>query len=125
MNSNVFNYISPDKVRESFTVKAEAEGVLNDLLIDEMSAKQTIARAGALAAEDPNFKWGRNDTEREAQSRELAPEAWADLDAIQVNIRKVKGEQRINNIDIDYLRLMIDLFKTSEFEIPTEQRSPA
>jgi hypothetical protein len=125
MQANVFNYVSPSEVD---TIYKELESLHHELvqhLDAELEAKQAIARADAQMSSYIDFKWGRNDTEREAQSRENAGVFWDAFDKAVVGIKSVENRKKLQYIKLERIKLLRDLFTTNSFDIDLKDASPS
>jgi hypothetical protein len=121
MNANIFNYVSPEEIDDIFDKLIEIQEELDDAYADESIAKQNIEKANVGMARQEGFKWGRNETEREAQSREFVPKLWNELDRVQAVINELQGAKRIQELMLDRIELLRDMFSTKEYDIPSEK----
>lgn len=125
MEVNVFNYVSPEEVDLIFAELEDIQDELSSAYEDETIAKQNIEKANVGLARQEDFKWGRNETEREAQSREFVPKLWNELDRVQAVIKELQGQKRIQELKLDRIKLLRDLFQTKTFDIDVERIKPS
>jgi hypothetical protein len=125
MTQNIFNYVSPDEVTTLYDHIRQCTQKLQALIVEKARAKQAIEVKNAELTEDIDFKWGRNDTERNAQSRENFPDGWKKLDTLEASVKEWEANLAIHKVGVEEIRLLRDLFMTNEYEIPADKRSPA
>ena len=126
MQVNVFNYVSPLEVDNVFKKLMGFEIELVGFMEAEDKAKLDISLADAkMVADDPDFKWGRNDTERTAQSRNNATAAYEALAQAQANVKLIESRRKQVRIDVERIKLLRDLFNTSDYDIDAKDVSPS
>ena len=120
MNANIFNYVSPAEIDDIFDKLIEIQEELDNAYIDETIALQNVEKANVGMARQEGFKWGSNDTVREAQSREFVPKLWNELDRVRAVIEELKGEKRIQELTLKRIEFLQGMFSTNEYDIPSE-----
>lgn len=117
MQTNIFNYVSPQEVLDLFEKRKEVNKELRDLYKEKADTERKISRAEVGMTRQEDFKWGRNDKERETQSREFIPKLWNELDRIKLKIDETQAKKSDLDIDKEQIELLTNLFQTGVYEV--------
>jgi hypothetical protein len=107
----VTDYVTPDQVVEVFEELRKNMEATYSAQIDLEDAKNALDDAVAKESTNPDFKWGKNETERKAQIRSLFPASAIHIDAVEVQLKKLTQEERLTRLKLDQYRTIISLFE--------------
>jgi len=116
MATNILQYVTPDQVDEAYEVLIDITKKLQEKYTLERDLKAQIKEREAILSATEDFKWGRNDTEREAQSRDFSPDQWGAYDALKAEMSELQGQKRVAELEIERMNLIKSMFQTVEFD---------
>ena len=111
MDTKITQWLSPEKINEVFSRMREiVEGVQKTQIIIT-NVKAEIEKGKAKMASAPDFKWGSNDTVRDAQIEQAMPDLTARLREAKMDEQKLLDQKEIQLLTIQQMNMLIDFFK--------------
>jgi hypothetical protein len=113
----ITSFVMPDEINKVFeqlkfwTVKDQ------ELLMEKKALSNERSEAEARISTDPEFKWGKNETEREAQFRVAFPDIAKRIDANVLAIQDASNQRAMFRLELERIQTLIDLFKTTSLEV--------
>jgi len=114
MNAKLTQWISPELINETFSRMRDCVERLQKLQLDTTKVKVELEQAKAKMGADPDFKWGSNDTVRDAQIAAKYPDIIAKLATVKLEEQKIQDEKELISLTIQQLNMTIDFFKVFE-----------
>jgi hypothetical protein len=113
----ITSYVVPEDIERVFgTFKHWTDQVKR---LEATEGRVALIRKGEEAdmASNPDFKWGKNETEREAQFRIAYPETAKLSNETEVALKDAKDMLARVEVDLKRIRYFIDFFKTTTIEV--------
>jgi len=60
---------------------------------------------------NPDFKWGANDTVRDAQIANAYPDLVTKSNALKIEAQKLSDQRELIKLDVEEINVMIDFYK--------------
>jgi hypothetical protein len=111
MDSKITTWITPEAIDKTFSRMRETVQKLQTAQVEITMAKMAVDEARAKMEDDPDFKWGKNDTEREAQVTRAYPNVVRAVKDANLKAQKLSDERELIVLDLQQIRIMIDFFK--------------
>jgi len=101
------NLINAEKINEAYQKQINILVELGIAEFELTEAEFQLQKAIARMYEQPDFKPGKNDTERSAQIEQFAPSANSIVISLKANVDRLKNEYRIAGLDVDKYSTLI------------------
>lgn len=119
-NMHITDYVTPIQVIELHDQLKSWKEKYDALLLRQKTVKEELQVAKAeLPSKDPDFKWGKNETERDAQARALLPELHEKAALVEEEIVELKGYKDQIELEIRKIGMLIAMFSTTVLPVPT------
>ena len=111
-NMKITDFVTPDQVVEAFNKMRVHATIIYKTQIELDQAKASLDEAVAKESTNPDFKWGKNDTERKAQIISLFPASAIHITATETALAEQRQQQKLTQLELDMYKMLIDLFNT-------------
>jgi hypothetical protein len=113
----ITSFVMPDEINKVFEGLKYWTLKLTELRSEKQAVQIQRTASEALMASNPEFKWGKNETEREAQVRNYAPDVCNKADEIERLLQDAINQVALLKVELERIQTLIDLFKTTSLEV--------
>ena len=111
MDDKLTKWITPELINSTFArMRANIEQ-LHDVQVRQTEVKIALEKAKAQMGANPDFKWGANDTVRDAQIANAYPDLVTKSNALKIEAQKLSDQRELIKLDVEEINVMIDFYK--------------
>jgi len=101
------NLISAEKINEAYQQQIDILTKLGEAEFELSEAEFQLQKAIARMYEQPDFKPGKNDMERNAQIEQFSPSINSIAIASKAKVEQLKNEYRVAGLNVDKYSILI------------------
>lgn len=111
MDDKLIKWVTPELINETYSrMRACIENMQKEE-VNKTKLKAELELAKAKLAATPDFKWGSNDTVRDAQIAGAFPELVKKQQDSVLAVQKLHDEKEIIQLTLDQMNMTIDFFR--------------
>lgn len=117
MDININQYLSIEDINKLYINLSTTLEIKRQLEISLLDISQKIEEAASKAATIPDFKWGKNETERSLQMRGYWPDLFAEQDRLQKELKTCAATLAVMHLLKEKYDMLIRYFSTRDFVV--------